>query len=69
MLNDEKRQRFDCLKRFSHLNGREKQDSIVGDNAECQAMSTGRHGRQRPNAWKLPLLSLQVTPHPSRSGW
>ncbi|MGA2606770.1 MAG: hypothetical protein ABSH01_04850 [Terriglobia bacterium] len=36
MLNDEKRQWFDCLKSFSHLNGSEKQVLIVADNADAR---------------------------------
>jgi hypothetical protein len=36
MSNDEKRQWFDCLKSFSHLNGREKQVLIVADNGDAR---------------------------------
>jgi hypothetical protein len=36
MLNEPKREPFGCLKSFSHLNGREKQDLIVGDNTDAR---------------------------------
>jgi hypothetical protein len=36
MLNDEKKQWFHCLKSFFHLIGRERQDLIVGDNADAR---------------------------------
>lgn len=36
MLNEPKREPFGCLKSFSHLNGREKQYIIVGDNPDAR---------------------------------
>jgi hypothetical protein len=36
MLNESKRERFACLTSFSHLNGREKQNIIVGDKPEAR---------------------------------
>ena len=36
MLYDQKRQWFECLKSFSHLNGRKKQEIVVGDNADAR---------------------------------
>lgn len=36
MLNDEKSEWFECLKTFSHLNGREKQEIIRGDNPDAR---------------------------------
>jgi len=36
MLNEPKRETFGCLKSFSHLNGRERQYVIVGDNPDAR---------------------------------
>ena len=36
MLNESKREKFGCLKDFSHLNGRRKQHVIVGDNPDAR---------------------------------
>jgi hypothetical protein len=36
MLNEQKTEWFECLKTFCHLNGREKQDLIVGDNSDAR---------------------------------
>jgi hypothetical protein len=36
MLKEPKREPFGCLKSFSHLNGREKQYVIVGDNPDAR---------------------------------